>query len=200
MIAWIRHGSVSSVITALALLPLVVLVNIALQTEQVVYSGHYEIFLNTLLVAILTAFISVCIGVPIAIFITFIEIPLRKLWFVILLTPLAIPSYIGAFALYAAFGNGGELDAFLPFTPPSIAGLAGTVLVLSLYTYPFVVLTTRASLLRIDQNQLHASRTLGLSLTASLWKIVIPRIKNGIAGGALLAGLYAISDLALQLF
>tara|TARA_B100000700_G_scaffold143290_1_gene159271 strand:+ start:357 stop:1859 length:1503 start_codon:yes stop_codon:yes gene_type:complete len=194
VIGRIRHDSVSFVITGLALLPLAVLVNIALQTEQVVYAGHYDIFLNTFLVAIFTAFISVCIGVPIAIIITFMEIPLRKLWLVILLTPLAIPSYIGAFALYAAFGNGGELDAFLPFTPPSITGLAGTVLVLSLYTYPFVVLTTRASLLRIDQNQLHASRTLGLGLVASLWKIVIPRIRNGIAGGALLAGLYAISD------
>ena len=194
MIAWERSDSVSIVITALAILPLAVLVNIASEAEQIVYVGHYEIFLNTFLVAIFTAFISVCIGVPIAIVITFIEIPFRKLWLVILLTPLAIPSYIGAFALYAAFGTGGELDSFLPFTPPSIEGLAGTVLVLSLYTYPFVVLTTRASLLRIDQSQLHASRTLGLGLMVSLWKVIIPRIKNGIAGGALLAGLYAISD------
>ena len=194
MIAWERSDSVSLVITALAILPLAVLVNIASEAEQIVYVGHYAIFLNTFLVAIFTAFISVCIGVPIAIVITFIEIPFRKLWLVILLTPLAIPSYIGAFALYAAFGAGGELDSFLPFTPPSIEGLAGTVLVLSLYTYPFVVLTTRASLLRIDQSQLHASRTLGLGLMFSLWKVVIPRIKNGIAGGALLAGLYAISD------
>lgn len=194
MIAWERSDSVSIVITALAILPLAVLVNIASEAEQIVYVGHYAIFLNTFLVAIFTAFISVCIGVPIAIVITFIEIPFRKLWLVILLTPLAIPSYIGAFALYAAFGTGGELDSFLPFTPPSIEGLAGTVLVLSLYTYPFVVLTTRASLLRIDQSQLHASRTLGLGLIVSLWKVVIPRIKNGIAGGALLAGLYAISD------
>ena len=199
MIAWIRHDFVSFLVTALALLPLAVLVNIALEAEQVFYAGHYDIFLNTFLVAIFTAFISVCVGVPIAIVLTLIEIPLRKFWLVLLLTPLAIPSYIGAFALYAAFGSGGELDAFLPFTPPSITGLAGTVLVLSLYTYPFVVLTTRASLLRIDQNQLHASRTLGLGLVLSLWKIVIPRIKNGIAGGALLAGLYAISDLGLQL-
>ena len=89
MIGRIRHDSVSFFITALALLPLAVLVNIALQTEQVVYAGHYDIFLNTFLVAIFTAFISVCIGVPIAIIITFMEIPLRKLWLVILLTPLA---------------------------------------------------------------------------------------------------------------
>ncbi len=194
MIAWERHDSVSLVITALAILPLAVLVNIALEAEQIVYTGHYTIFLNTFLVAIFTAFISVCIGVPIALVMTFIEIPFRKLWLVILLTPLAIPSYIGSFALYAAFGTGGELDSYLPFTPPSIEGMAGTVLVLSLYTYPFVVLTTRASLIRIDQNQLHASRTLGHGLIISLWKVVIPRIKNGIAGGALLAGLYAISD------
>ena len=194
MIAWQRYDYVSIVITALAILPLAVLANIALEAEQIVYAGHYIIFLNTFLVAIFTAFISVCIGVPIAIVMTFIEIPFRKLWLVILLTPLAIPSYIGAFALYAAFGTGGELDFYLPFTPPSIEGMAGTVLVLSLYTYPFVVLTTRASLLRIDQNQLHASQTLGHGLTISLWKVVIPRIKNGIAGGALLAGLYAISD------
>ena len=114
MIAWERHDSVSLVITALAILPLAVLVNIALEAEQIVYTGHYTIFLNTFLVAIFTAFISVCIGVPIALVMTFIEIPFRKLWLVILLTPLAIPSYIGAFALYAAFGTGGELDSYLP--------------------------------------------------------------------------------------
>ena len=108
--------------------------------------------------------------------------------------PLAIPSYVGAFALYAAFGVGGELDLLMPFTPPAISGLSGSVLVMALYTYPFVVLTTRASLSKIDPSQIYAARTLGLGLLESFWRVVIPRIFNGIAGGALLAALYAISD------
>ena len=194
MISWLRSHYIALVVAILAMLPLGVLISIALDADQIFYPGHYLVFLNTILVAAATAFISICIGVPIALITTYLDFSFRKLWLVILLTPLAIPSYIGAFALYAAFGRGGELDAFLPFTPPAIEGIVGTVLVLSLYTYPFVVLTTRASLVKIDHNQLHASRTLGLGLFASVRRVIIPRIINGIAGGALLAGLYAISD------
>lgn len=181
-------------VVLLALLPIAVLLNIAIDANQLFYTGHFTIFLNTVAVAFATAGIAVLLGVPIALATTYLSFPFRRVWLVVLLVPLAIPSYVGAFALYAAFGTGGELDILLPITPPAISGLTGAVLVMALYTYPFVVLTTRASLSKIDPSQLYAARTLGLGLPASLWRVIIPRILNGIAGGALLAGLYAISD------
>jgi iron(III) transport system permease protein len=192
--SWPKSYVIALFISLLALLPVGVLFSIAIEANQLFYSGHFTVFLNTIIVATSTASVAVFLGVPIALATTYLTFPFRKFWLVVLLVPLAIPSYIGAFALYAAFGTGGELDNVLPFTPPAISGLAGSVLVMALYTYPFVVLTTRASLSKIDPSQLYASRTLGLGLYESLWRVVIPRISNGIAGGALLAALYAISD------
>jgi iron(III) transport system permease protein len=65
---------------------------------------------------------------------------------------------------------------------------------MSLYTYPFVMMTTRSSLLSLDASLVNAARTLGLTLGASLWRVVLPRVVNSVAAGALLAALYALSD------
>ena len=65
---------------------------------------------------------------------------------------------------------------------------------MALYTYPFVMMTTRAALLSQDASLINASRTLGLSLGASIRRIVMPRLWNSVAAGALLAALYALSD------
>ncbi|MFN2288776.1 MAG: ABC transporter permease, partial [Chromatocurvus sp.] len=58
----------------------------------------------------------------------------------------------------------------------------------------FVLLTTRASLRSLDASVLDAARILGLSLGMSLWRVVLPRVRNGIAAGALLVALYTLSD------
>ncbi|MCW9017164.1 MAG: iron ABC transporter permease, partial [Kangiellaceae bacterium] len=118
----------------------------------------------------------------------------RRFWVVLLAAPLALPSYLGAFTFYAAFGPGGELETISGITTPRFNGLIGTAIVMALYTYPFVLLTTRASLASLDAGQVNAARTLGLSLFRSIILVVLPRIKNGIAAGSLLAALYALSD------
>ncbi len=101
---------------------------------------------------------------------------------------------IGAFTFYAAFGPGGEIENLVGLATPSASGLWGAALVMTLYTYPFVLLTTRASLLSQDASLVNAARTLGMSLTGALWRVVLPRAVTGIAAGGLLAALYALSD------
>jgi iron(III) transport system permease protein len=41
-----------------------------------------------------------------------------------------------------------------------------------------------------------AARSLGLSLPAAIWRVVLPRVRAGIAAGALLVALYTLSDIA----
>ncbi|MEL7045095.1 MAG: iron ABC transporter permease, partial [Pseudomonadota bacterium] len=91
-------------------------------------------------------------------------------------------------------GPGGEIAELTGVQTPSVQGLAGAALIMTLYTYPFVLLTTRAALLAQDASQIQAARTLGLSLSASLWRISLPRARASIGAGALLAALYAVSD------
>jgi len=141
---------------------------------------------------------SVLLGVPLAVLTVQSDLPLRRLWTVLLALPLVVPSYIGAFAFVSAFGPRGALaDALAPLgveSIPPIYGFPGAALVLTLYIYPYVFITTRAALLSTDPALVEAARTLNHSRLAAFRRVTLPRIVPGIAAGALLVALYTLSD------
>ncbi|ORE88311.1 ABC transporter permease [Oceanococcus atlanticus] len=184
----------AGLIALVAVLPVVVLVTLVGDAPDPFSPYNLKVLLNTVVLMALTVLGSVLIGVPLALLTAYVEVPWRRVWLVALAAPLALPSYIGAFTFYAAFGPGGEIETLTGLSTPSLDGMFGAALVMALYTYPFVLLTTRASLCSLDASQVNAARTLGLSLPMSLWRVVLPRVRNGIAAGALLAAMYALSD------
>lgn len=194
MRTWPKSYPLAFLIALLALLPFVVLFQLAADSAEIFDARNLAVLGNTLALMGLTVIGSVIIGVPLAFLTAYVQMPFRRLWLILLAAPLAMPSYVGAFTMYFSFGPGGEIENLFGFSPPSVGGLWGTALVMSLYTYPFVMLTTRAALLSQDASLINASRTLGLSLGASIRRIVIPRLFNSVAAGALLAALYALSD------
>ncbi|WP_289284245.1 MULTISPECIES: iron ABC transporter permease [unclassified Methylophaga] len=191
---WSPSYPLALIIALIALMPVVVLISLASDSPQLFDARNLEILTNTLALMVFTAGGAVLIGVPLAFLTAYVRLPWSKFWLVLLASPLAIPSYIGAFTLYAAFGAGGEIEQLTGLTTPSFEGLFGSSVVMALYTYPFVMLTVRASLLSLDASLVYAARTLGMSLLGSLWSVVLPRIANGIAAGVLLAAMYALSD------
>ncbi|MFA9417682.1 ABC transporter permease [Natrinema sp. HArc-T2] len=149
------------------------------------------------LVAIVTG-ASVLVGVPLAVITVQGSIPFPRFWTVLAALPLAVPSYLGAFAFVSAFGPQGELaDLLAPLgieSIPSVYGFAGAAFVLTLYTYPYVFLTTRASLLSLDGSLVEAARTLNAGRWTAFRRITLPQILPGITAGALLVALYALAD------
>jgi iron(III) transport system permease protein len=117
---------------------------------------------------------------------------------VVLALPLVIPSYIGAFAFVSAFSPRGQFQSLLvPLgieSIPSIYGLFGATLILTLYTYPYVFITTRAALKSLDTTLVDAARTLEHTKWQAFKRVTFPQIKPAIAAGALLVSLYALSD------
>ena len=110
-----------------------------------------EVLVNSLLLmGGVTAF-SILLGVPLAYLTVRTDLPFRRFWSVAVALPLVVPSYVGAFSLVSAFGPRGEFhDLLAPVGIgrfPNIYGLSGAVFVITLYTYPYVYLTTRAALL-----------------------------------------------------
>ena len=194
MIRWPLVYPLASGVAALSLVPLLVLIYLAAGADLMLDARSLEVLLNTLLLTLFTVAGAVVIGVPLALVTAYLELPWRRLWLLLLAAPLAMPSYIGAFTFYAAFGPGGEIENLLGVGTPSLRGLPGATLIMTLYTFPFVLLTTRASLRSLDASVLDAARILGLSLGKSLWRVVLPRVRNGIAAGALLVALYTLSD------
>ena len=156
-----------------------------------------EVLTNSLaLVAVVTA-ASVALGVPLAVLTVQTDLPFRRFWTVVVALPLVVPSYIGAFAYVSAFGPHGELaDLLAPLgiPVPTVYGLPGTALVLTLFVYPYVFLTTRASLLSFDESQLEAARTLNHGYVAAFRRVILPQIASGVTAGALLVALYTLSD------
>jgi len=194
MNTWPRPYLLAAPVAVAALAPLAVLIGLAMDVGEWVVAHNFEVLLNTLALTGLTVLGALLIGIPTALLTAYVELPWRRLVLIALAAPLALPSYIGAFTFYAAFGPGGEIDQLLPITPPAVRGLPSAVLVMTLYTYPFVLLTTRASLRSLDTALVDAARTLGLSLPLCLWRVVLPRVRNGIAAGALLVALYTLAD------
>ena len=194
MTNWPKSYPLALLIALMALLPVGVLVSLAQDSAQFFDTHNLRVLGNTISLVVLTIIGSVLIGVPLAFLTAYVQMPFKRFWLILLAAPLALPSYIGAFAMYFSFGRGGEIENVLGFSTPPISGLWGSALVMSLYTYPFVMMTTRSNLLSLDASLVNAARTLGLSLGASLWRVVLPRVVNSVAAGALLAALYALSD------
>jgi len=148
------------------------------------------------LVAVVTAG-SILVGVPLAVLTVQASIPFERFWTVVAALPLAVPSYLGAFAAVSAFGPRGALTdllAPLGIQFPTVFGFAGASVVLVVYTYPYVFLTTRASLLSLDGSLVEAARTLNAGQWESFRRVTLPQIIPGIAAGALLVALYTLSD------
>ena len=157
-----------------------------------------EVFVNSSLLVVLVTGFSILLGVPMAYLTVRTDLPARRAFTVLLAMPLVVPSYIGAFAFVSAFGPRGELqDLLAPFgieQLPSIYGLAGATLVLTLYTYPYVYITTRASLQAMDTRLVDAARTLRHTKWEAFKRVTVPQIKPAVAAGSLLVALYTLSD------
>jgi len=166
---------------------------------SMVFSGETaRIVLNSLVLTAGVTASSILVGVPLAILTVQTDLPFRRFFTIVAALPLVVPSYIGAFSFVSAFGPRGVLqDLLAPLGVqelPEIYGLFGATLVLTLYTYPYVYLTTRASLLSFDGTVVEAARTLNHSRWEAFWRVTLPQIRPGIAAGSLLVALYTLSD------
>jgi len=199
-------AAVSGLVALLVASPLFWIVQQAVQVDPergwtlLTMSRTVDILLASIGLMVFVTVFSILLGVPLAVLTSRTDLPFRRLWTVLIALPLVVPSYIGAFAFVSAFGRHGEFGSVLGVTPPQIDGFWGAVLIITLYTYPYVFLTTRASLLSLDQSLIEAARTLDAGRFEAFRRVVLPQIRPGIAAGALLVALYAISDFGTPAF
>jgi iron(III) transport system permease protein len=191
------------VIAFLALLPLAYLVIRALGAEGSAAAFLFRprvatIVAGTLGLGLLVGVGAVALGVPIAWLTTRTDLPGRRVWAVLTAVPLAIPSYVVGFAFLAFFGPRGTLQGILaPLGVerlPSIGGLFGAAFVLTIVSFPYVSLATRAALLRTDPGIEESARLLGDRRMTVFRRVTLPVLVPAIAAGTLLAVLYALSD------
>ena len=144
------------------------------------------------------------LGTAAAWLVTRTDLPGRRTLRLLLPLPLVLPSFIGAFALIAAFARGGLLERMLAplgvSDLPRVEGFAGAFTVLTLLTYPYVYLPVAARLRQLSPAMEESARLLGRGPAATFASVVLPQARAAIAAGGLLVFLYVVADFgAVQL-
>lgn len=157
-----------------------------------------ELIGRTLLLTVTVGVGAILVGVPMAWLIVRTRIPGARWWAAGCSLPLAIPSFVAALSLLGAFGPKGFLQQTLePLGVdrlPEVYGLPGATIALVMATFPYVFLLTVAALRSIDPSLEDAARSLGRGNIGVLMAVTFPQIRRAVAGGALISGLYVISD------
>jgi iron(III) transport system permease protein len=193
---------VALAVALVALLPLVYLVIRALGAadgpiDLVLRRRTVTVLANTLALSIVVGAGAAAIGLPLGWLTAGTDLPGRRWWTLALTVPLAVPSYVLAFALIGALGPSGAVAdtlARLGVDMPSIYGFWGAALVLVLATYPYVMIAVRAALRRADATLLDAARSLGDPPATAFRRVILPLLVPAISAGVLLSVLYALGD------
>ncbi len=162
--------------------------------------GSY--LLNSVFLALGTVFFSVILGVSSAWIVTSYKFPGCKLFKWLLILPLAIPTYIAAYAYFDI------LDLFNPILlwiklNISLSAMNNTdtflvylmtTLVMSSVLYPYIYLLARSSFESQGNHFTNVSRSLGYSKYECFWKIVLPLSRPAIVAGISLVIMETLSD------
>lgn len=154
---------------------------------------------QTLLLAASTTTLTLLLGVPLAWLTTRTDLPGRRLWLILSVLPLVMPSFVGGYVLVAALGPRGMLQqllerAFGVMRLPEIYGFPGALLALSLFSYPYVLLSVRAGLRGLDPALEESARSLGYGSRAIFFRLTLPLLRPSMTAGGFLVTLYSLSD------
>jgi iron(III) transport system permease protein len=158
-----------------------------------------QIMWNSLVLVVTVTAAAGLIGVPFAWLTARTDLPYRRVWLVLGLLTMVIPSYLGAVTYVAMFGPKGMLQGWLEALIglerlPDIRGWFGAWLSITLITFPFVTLPVRAALLNADPALEEAARSLGLSRWQVFRRVMLPQLRPALAAGLLVTALYTLSD------
>lgn len=124
--------------------------------------------------------LSILIGSTAAWLVVRSDLPGRRILGVVMALPLAIPSYLSAFAWVS--------------WRPDLAGFGGATLVLTGVSYPFVFLPTVAALRHLDPAHEEVARSLGRTRIDVAVRLTLRQVWPAVTAGGLLVALYVLSD------
>lgn len=156
--------------------------------------------LRSLTLAAAVAATAAVVGTGVAWVLTRTNVPFRRMWAVLAPLPLVFPSFVGAFALQVSLAPGGLVETWFGIDGFRVEGFVGAWAVLTMFTFPYVLLPVGARLLALPASYEESARLLGRSPWAVFRTVVLPQLSGAIRAGTLLVFLYVISDFgAVQL-
>lgn len=142
---------------------------------------------RTVGLALTIAATCTALGVSAALLVIRTDVPFRKFLTVLFALPLAVPSFVSAYAIYSAN---------LLFSPHSdfITSFSGAVIVLTLSLYPYVFLACVIAVRNLDPAQEEAARSLRTHPFKVFWRVSFPQLRPAIAGSVMIVILHVLSD------
>ncbi len=205
----------SAAVAVLVLAPIVALAVFAAQgsTDHWRHLAVYVLpnaVLDTALLLAGVGALAAVLGTGTAWLVTAYDFPGRRVLDWALLLPLAVPTYIIAFAYLDLLHPVGPVQTLIrsllgidgprDFRLPDIRSMTGCVLLLGFVLYPYVYLTTRAMFLMQAANLIDAARTLGATRRTVFTRVALPLARPAVAVGTTLALLEALNDIGASEF
>ena len=161
--------------------------------------------LRTLILLAGVGTITAIVGVVTAWLVASCEFPGRRLLSGLLVLPLAIPAYLGAYAFAEFFSFTGPIQtayrALFGFQTsrdywfPEVRTTGGAMLVLSSVLYPYIYLSARSMFLMQGRAAADVARTLGAGPLKVFAKIQIPMARPAIMVGLTLVAMETLNDI-----
>ena len=152
-------------------------------------SVWFNAALRSFIVAIMSAFFGMCIGVPAAFFLARQNFFGKGAVFAFLVSPIIIPNIIIAVALFYLYSK---------------LGLTGTTIGLvfghTILAIPYVVITVMAVIKNYDIRLDQAAWTLGANKVTTLWLVTFPLIRAGMIAAFMFAFIISFDELTIALF
>ena len=159
-------------------------------------------FLNSFILVFGTAFISLIFGVSSAWLISNYQFKYGKILEWALVLPLAIPTYIAAYAYFDILEmfnpllvwvrNSINIEAMQLLNDSLVYFV--TILVMSSVLYPYIYLLARSAFLKQGKQLRDAAKTLGYNEKSVFWKIALPMARPAIIAGVSLVVMETLND------
>jgi iron(III) transport system permease protein len=205
----------AAVIVALVLAPLGALA-IAASGVSADLWGHLFAYVlpaavgDTLIVLAGVGLMTAALGATMAWLVTAYDFPGRTVLDWALLLPLAVPTYIVAYAYLDILHPVGPVQTALravlgidsprDFRLPDIRSMAGCIVLLAFVLYPYVYLTARAMFLMQSANLIDVARTLGVGRGGMFLRVALPLARPAVVVGVSLVLLETLNDIGASEF
>lgn len=196
-------------VAALVLAPIAAVAWLALSPTENIWphllaTALPRYFGNTVLLAAGTGLLAAGMGAGAAWLISIYSFPMRRFLEWALLFPLAVPAYVGAYALADFLDYSGPVQIALrgwfgwesarDYWFPDIRSLPAAIVVMAAALFPYPYLLTRAALHEQSGSAYEVARALGTGPWGLFWRVGLPLARPAIVAGAAIAMMEAVAD------
>ena len=208
-------AAVAFVAAALALVPIVAIAATAVADTGGLWGHIFQFVLpqstwNTLVLLAGSGLIATMVGTGAAWLVSAYDFRGRGFLEWALLLPLAVPTYIMAYAYLDILNPLGPVQGVLrwvlgyssprQFRLPDLRAMWGAILVFGFVLYPYVYLTARAMFLTQAANVTEVARTLGVPRSGIFWRVALPLARPAIVVGVSLVLMEVLNDVGAAQF